>query len=378
MGMRELRKQSFANWEEDKHPRDKGKFAPKEGAPSEGEDRSEDFPRSGETEIPAPQKTAPLPLPDDSNAPAIVKDDHPPPGTPIEAKLSKEQAETYLSRPSAAYKIANPKGEDTLERFIDKDGNWTPERAQLHDAIIDGIVAGAKAQNRPKMTMMGGGSGAGKGYFLKHYGEKNGIHPDSRTIDADAIKKQLPEFNEAKARGDMSGAGMVHEESSYIGKMAMERLAQGRAHTVVDGTGNSSVDKLAGKLEKFREAGFSVEGHYVTVSVKQALEQNLSRSQKKGGDSEGRLVPPAVVKWIHASVSRTLGSAIERGIFDRVQVWDTSNHDAPPTKIASGAGNKLTVHDEAEWGAFVKKGKKGIVEKVSGAVKGAVKKVRGK
>ena len=55
----------------------------------------------------------------------------------------------------------------------------TPERAALHQQIIDGILAGHKPQDQPVATFFGGGPAAGKSTALK------ASHEDSAHIDPD-------------------------------------------------------------------------------------------------------------------------------------------------------------------------------------------------
>ena len=127
---------------------------------------------------------------------------------------------------------------------------WTPERQELHQRIIEDVIAenNPKAQKNPIFFMTGGGSASGKSIMLK----KSPLPKGTVIIDADEIKKRLPEFNAMKAKGGKiaeNAANYVHEESSWISKLIQRESAQRRYHTMLDGTGDGSVESLTKKIK---------------------------------------------------------------------------------------------------------------------------------
>lgn len=222
-------------------------------------------------------------------------------------------------------KGTNAKGEPIF-------GEWSAERKKVHEKILDDFLRGEhekhgrvpEAQAHPEMRMMGGGSGAGKssvgdpakGFVSELYGV---------TIDPDAIKKALPEWDAFAQAGDVRGAAWLHEESSYLAKELSRRAIENKFNIVYDGTGDSGLDGILKKLVGARQAGYRVTAEYVTIDTQDALNRNLKRAISGLAKGEGRMVPNSYVVQIHSNTARDLRDAIARGdIFDEVRLWSNS------------------------------------------------------
>lgn len=234
---------------------------------------------------------------------------------------------------------------DTLEKYTRADGTLTPERAALHQRIIDGILAGHKPQAHPVATFFGGGPAAGKSTALK------ATPADTAHIDSDEIKAQLPEYQQMLDAGDPRAAAFVHEESSMISKAATAAAIGRRLNFTLDGTGDSDIAKLAGKVNAAKKAGYATEGKYVTVGTDEAVRRAKARAA-----AVGRHVPEAFIRETHASVSDTYARAVKQGLYDTTELYDTSGPVAE--LIASRKpGGQFTVHNPAAYRAFLGKAK---------------------
>jgi predicted ABC-type ATPase/2'-5' RNA ligase len=253
-------------------------------------------------------------------------------------------ANPKYARPSIAEQAAPA---DTLEKYTRPDGTFTPERAALHKKIIDDILAGHQPQEHPVATFFGGGPASGKSTAL------TSTHPDSALIDADAIKARLPEYQQMLDAKDPRAASYVHGESSHVAKQAVKEAQKRHLNFTWDGTGDSDIAKLAGKVNDARNAGYATEGKYVTVGTDEAVRRAEARAK-----ATGRHVPEEFIRQTHASVSDTYGKAAKMGLFDHTELWDTSGH-APKLVAHKEPGGKFTVHDPAAWRAFLDKAKEG-------------------
>lgn len=231
---------------------------------------------------------------------------------------------------------------DSMAQHTGPDGKFTPERQALHKQILDSHFEGKSPVKNPVAYVLGGGPASGKSSIIK----AGHVSPDENTVhvDSDAIKAMLPEYKKMVEDKDPAAAAYAHEESSYLAKQIQDRGSKGSYNTLLDGTGNSSLDSLEGKIKKMKAAGQKVVGAYVTVPTEVAIERNRERAKKTG-----RLPPETMLRSCHKSVSAVLPTAIEKGLFDDVQVFDTSNG---VTKIASAKGGKLEIHDKALWDTF--------------------------
>ena len=231
---------------------------------------------------------------------------------------------------------------DTFEKHTDEAGNFTPARQKLHQQIVDDAIAGHNPMAHPKATFLGGGPASGKSVVLAD-GYK-GVH-----IDADMVKKKIPEYNKMTAEGDDGAAAYAHEESSYVSKEIMKAAIKRHTDFMLDSTGDSSIEKLADKVRQAREAGFQTHAAYVTVNTDEAVRRSMQRAQETG-----RFVPEEFIRATHSSVSDTFSQAIQRDLFDTAELWDTNG--GTPSLVGSKAeGGMWQVHDQAAWNAFLAK-----------------------
>lgn len=247
---------------------------------------------------------------------------------------------------TAARKAAGLKPEETMAMYMRPDGTWDPERQKLHNEIVNHFFAGKTPVPNPKAFMIGGGPAAGKTTAI----QTGIINIPENTVhaDGDAIKLMLPEMQQGLAEGDLEIAALVHEESAYLSKLIAAKAGDGGYNVLMDGTGNSSVKKLARKVDSMRAAGQSVEALYVTIDTPTAIERAWARAAQTG-----RMVPVSVIEECHAAVSQTFPQAVAEGLFDKVTLLDTSF--SPPKIIAYGYGKNLTILDEKAYAAFLAK-----------------------
>lgn len=262
----------------------------------------------------------------------------------IQNRKTGVAANPLYARPSITAQAA-PK--DSLEAHTRPDGTLDPERAALYQRIVNDILKGHQPQEHPVATFFGGGPAAGKSTALK------ATAPDSALIDSDDIKARLPEYQQMVAAGDPKAASYVHEESSALSKQVMREAQNRRLNYVLDGTGDSSIEKMAGKVNDAKKHGYMTEGKYVTVGTDEAV-----RRAKARAEATGRHVPETFIRETHAAVSHTFGKAAKMGLFDRSELWDTSHH-TPRLIAGKEPGQQFAVHDQAGWQAFLNKANEG-------------------
>ncbi len=245
---------------------------------------------------------------------------------------------------------ANPAGKDTMERFRNPDGSWTKERQAMHDEIVESFFRGKTPVDKPTSYMMGGGPASGKSTMVRAGAVS--IPENTVKVDADEIKGMIPEYKSMVGKKNAGAASFAHEESSYLSKRIADRAAREGYNVLLDGTGDSSVESLAKKAANMRARGQPVEAYYATCPTDVAVARNVERAKKTG-----RLPPESMLRATHASVSRIIPEAIKRGLFDKLEVWDTDSK--PPKKLASAKGTELTVHDNKGWERFLAKADEG-------------------
>lgn len=242
-------------------------------------------------------------------------------------------------------------GLHSVNKYLQKDGTLTAEREAIHQAAIDKLFAGKKpvpAGEQKVFTFLGGGSASGKGNFTREgqsdfYGIPN--NKQQATIDADEMKKEIPEYNDMADRE--KAASFAHEESSALAKRAMEAAFANGYNCTLDGTGDGSVKGVLKKIQQARNAGYKVEGCYCTRDIEAALQSNLERAQKTG-----RKVQTDSVINIHKKVSEIFPQVASE--FDHVRLYD--HNGSEPVLIAECyRGQEIKVLDKKAYQKFLDK-----------------------
>ena len=252
--------------------------------------------------------------------------------------------------------------EHSLWHHMESDGQGgyrlTAERAALHQKIIDDAVQNIPKSSDPTFTMLGGGPAAGKTTALKS-GIVSGVPDKTQAvyINADDIKSELPEFERMRMSDDhadfFNGAGFAHEESSMLAKRVQAAAVSNGRNIVLDGTGDSSVEKLDAKISEASSAGYKVKGVYFTVPTAVAISRANERSLNS---AERRYVPNKVVSDTHRDVSKTFKNAIDGNSFSSVVLIDSTTRGAAKIIGQTDASGKFAVADQAQWEAFLAKG----------------------
>lgn len=243
-----------------------------------------------------------------------------------------------------------------LEEDPAKKGSYrlTRKRAAMHKAVIDKLTKDVPVQENPTMYMLGGGPAAGKSTIVR--AGEGGLPPADKAVqvNADDLKEAFPEYERMRF-GDTSdfynAASFAHEESSMLSKQLQNVGVQQRKDIVLDGTGNSKIEALEKKIGVAKKDGYKVHAVYATIPTDEAWNRAVTRSKKR---DERRYVPEFIVRGTHKSVSIALPQAIERGLFDNVQLYDTSGE---LKLIGKGTGSDFEVADKAGWDSFLAKGK---------------------
>lgn len=228
--------------------------------------------------------------------------------------------------------------------------SWTPERARLHNEIINEMwqTGGASVPTEGRAVLAGGLGGAGKSTVLKGYA---GIDATQYfTINSDHVKEAMAEKDmipTVEGLSPMESVALVHEESSYIANLLAARAYANNTNVVWDMT-MANRDSTEARLKELRGAGYTdISGVFVDIPVETSVERALSRhregmeKQAAGDGYGGRYVPPSVIR---ANTSETASSK-NRENFDALQgdftswvIYDNSVAGREPQKVGSGTG----------------------------------------
>ena len=158
-----------------------------------------------------------------------------------------------------------------LDTFGETDRINTPERQRLRKKIADELYGeGAKTKNR-EVFLIVGHPAAGKSTLADLLIAEQG----ALLVDSDEAKKRLPEFS----KGLLSAA--VHAESSNIADNVLARAIENGDNIVMPIVGKT-YDHLKERVDKFKEAGYTVKLIYIDLPLPKAIERVKKRFKETG------------------------------------------------------------------------------------------------
>jgi predicted ABC-type ATPase len=247
-------------------------------------------------------------------------------------------------------------GHDTRTEYLagtDRNGAaiYKAERRDLHDRIRNKFLHGAKpVDDPPRVMFMAGGPASGKSSVMPLLDVPTG----AVSMDADAIKGELPEYQEGVRTGRKDAAALAHEESSDLVKDVQHHASERGLNAVVDGVGDGGPGKLAGKMTQWKARGYDVSLNVMTIPTDEAVRRAHKRAERSG-----RMVPEDVIRESHAGVSQNW-EAVRNLDFADVQLWSNDvGPGADPILVARvpKGTTEPVILDQRQYDAFVAKAK---------------------
>lgn len=268
-----------------------------------------------------------------------------PDGTVVEAPGIEPDGEQATQEPEIAQL------QSTEDMYLDRSSGtpeWLAERVEsVHEPFIRELLSEGVRRDDPIVTFMGGGSGAGKGSL-----QKAGVikpRPGTIVVDSDKAKLGIPEYQEMLKAQDTRAASVVHEESSFMAARAMAQSIESGFDTVLDGTGDSSIEKMTAKVIDARNRGGQrLVAEYVTIDTDEAIRRATARAERTG-----REVPRSIITGTHESVSTIFPQIVDRNLFDELRLWD--NMGDSPELIFEMKDGVPTILNPERYEAFLRK-----------------------
>lgn len=233
------------------------------------------------------------------------------------------------------------------EKLFTKNGVYTPERRLLHDGIIRKLMNEVPHHQGKKQYMLGGATANGKSTLVK-----SGRLPHPKgilTVDSDAIKALIPEYNVMLANGDTLAASFVHEESSMLAKRLIETAQKANKNFVLDGVNDGNLEKVLKKIAGYKKGGKTIRADYVSLDADLSLKLARDRAEKTG-----RFVPDKFTIQTNRDISRLVPELIKRNAIDELYLWDT-NKLGVPRLILTQINGKLTIFNQELYDLFLAK-----------------------
>jgi predicted ABC-type ATPase len=177
---------------------------------------------------------------------------------------------------------------ETKQMHTNKKGEYTPERMELHQNIINEVKKDVIciSQEKPIAILTGGAPGSGKTHFLKNFAPYL-LGPELFKIDADEIRAKLPEYTGWNSAN-------THQETRDIVNTLIDDIGKNCKYDLIyDGTMNKA-KKYFELINKLKNTGYDIYIIYIKVPKEISEQRVLERYQRSG-----RFVPPDVLQEVY-------------------------------------------------------------------------------
>lgn len=206
----------------------------------------------------------------------------------------------------------------TAKTHKEVDGRYSSGRFKIHKDIVNSIITEESRTNQgetPEVILTMGGSGSGKSTLLK--GLMESLDKKYSYLDVDDIKNHIPEYKSFQKTNVEDAAFLVHEESSDIGKLALEKLSLNKHNFIFDST-LKDADWAVNLVKVLKARGYKIKVIAATVPIDVATKRCLDRAKETG-----RFIPENIIKQSHEKVSESFKRLID--IVEDLKLFDTNN-----------------------------------------------------
>lgn len=219
-----------------------------------------------------------------------------------------------------------------------KDGQYTPERSQIHDAIAAkalNVHAIARPGERPKALVLAGLPGSGKTSVGSHQAKRHGV--EFTAINSDDVKAALPEYQGWNAAA-------LHKESTDVLYDKIMPEAMKARHNILLDTTATNYESVKQSLEDLHRSGYDVHLVHVGLPWHKTMARAWTRfaqnafSYRSKTEEPGRYVSMEYVEWTDHRAEKNFH---ELKNHPAVKSWVAIDNDVPygsPPKVLAEGG----------------------------------------
>mmetsp|Transcript_68988 Transcript_68988/g.122014 ORF Transcript_68988/g.122014 Transcript_68988/m.122014 type:complete len:776 (+) Transcript_68988:44-2371(+) len=198
-----------------------------------------------------------------------------------------------------------------------------PKYESMEKEVIEAHLKTAKTgQEKPQMLLMLGGSGAGKGTFLREMKKRGFALEDFVLHGLDEYIPYLPEYKKSVGHEQIvykDAADDCYSGAIPIAKAAQKELVKRRQHVIYEDTGKDLNRILKRILPPFEEAGYRISIALVDNTPE------ISKSRARGRFmKEGRYAPDSYIESTFKNVPENYGKLKEMAQVQEAYYCDNS------------------------------------------------------
>jgi SPP1 gp7 family putative phage head morphogenesis protein len=219
-------------------------------------------------------------------------------------------------------------GKTTAEAWKNEAGEYREQRKELHQKILDEKLSKVQSSDKPIAILTGGGSGSGKTSVIE--ASLGNMKDQMVHVDADDIKKSIPEYNDLVSRNSPTAAAQAHDESSDLSSELINRSIAEKKPFLYDSTMKNK-EKFERLTKKLKDNGYEVHIVFADCPLEEAKSRAAARAR-----STGRKVPDSVIEESHAGAIDGLKYLSKMA--DSTSVFSTAGK--PPPRLAYSKSGK--------------------------------------
>lgn len=225
------------------------------------------------------------------------------------------------------------------------------DRLNIIDEILLQYIKKARVHPNKELKIsffLGGGSNAGKSTFRGNLKEN---FDDILIIDADELKKEIPEYEELLITNSEIAASIVHKESSQMASKLLKKAVEQELSLIFDGT-LKNTQKYIDFIHLLKQADFYINLTIIDVPVEIALIRNRIRYEEALAHGKfPRLVPDKKVIESHSRIAKSFVAL--KDLVDSWTIIDTRENE--DEVIAQGGKGKEDILNNNKYQEFLKK-----------------------
>lgn len=225
------------------------------------------------------------------------------------------------------------------------DGEYTEERKALHSEIASGFLNNAEpvpANMKPVAVIMMGGPGSGKSSTTQGMSFDNFV-----SVDPDAVKKQIPEYNEGVEGRALNAAFMAHDESSDIAGQIREQAIADNKNVLLDGTGKDG-PKMKAQVKALAEKGYHIKLIMPHIDVNEGKRRAAARAK-----TSGRWVPMEVLDQAYGAIPTNFHEISAMPEVNEANLYDNMGSAEEGARLMfSKKDGQSTVHNEELYQSY--------------------------
>lgn len=235
--------------------------------------------------------------------------------------------------------------------YTNENGEYKEERKKEHNRIIKEMFEkSVPNKENPAAIFIGGGSGSGKS-TMKNSVLKNFHTEEIVVIDADEIKKKLPEYEYLMKYDREKMSDILHDESSYLAKKIAQMCLEDKRDFLWDKTLSGKGKELE-FITELAKNDFLIIVYMIDVPLEVAYKRNAERE---------RVVNEKVVEHIHKNVPKTFHmiknkTDITELLDNREEIDELTEDKGPVLVYTYEKGIGETIHNWEYLKEFYEKG----------------------